>query len=116
MAPEVLSKFMPTSDAATTELCLRAAYTTFPISYAEFRRWCSTKKVPVPILYELERIAIASNYITMPETSLVIFSEKEMFVNETKDKSVVQEKPVDPAQEEDEKKLADGTVLKRVKE
>ena len=114
VSPEVISKFMTTSEAGQAAIQLRAAFTKFPIPYAEFRRWCSAQKVPVPTLYALERIAMELSYITMPET-LVIFSEKDVYVSEDKTKTVTQERPADPNQQPNEMKLADGTTVTRTK-
>jgi len=114
VAPEVISKFIPASEADMHVLCLRAAYKKFPIPYIEFRRWCSVKQIPVPTLYALERIAVELNYVAMPET-LVVFSEKDVYVSDDKTKTVTQEKPIDPAQQPNTMTLPDGTKVTRTK-
>jgi hypothetical protein len=116
VSPEVISKFMPQSEAGQAAIKLRAAYNKFPLPYAEFRRWCSAQQVSVPTLYALERIALELNYIAMPETLVVFADEQELYVSDDKTKTQALPKNVDPTKTPEEIKLPDGTPLKRMKE
>ena len=114
VSPEVIAPFLGKNAANDYAAQLAKEFKQFPLPYAEFRRWCSARQVTVPTLYALERIAVELNYVTMPET-LVIFSEKEMFVSDPNTgaapKVVVQDKNPDPNQQVKKQILPDGTEV-----
>ena len=94
---------------------LKSDFKKFPLPYAEFRRWCSAHKVSVPNLYAIERVAVELNYVTMPET-LVILADQELYVSEDKTKTQTLPKNPDPSKTAEEITLADGSKLKRMRE
>ena len=68
-------------------------------------------------MYALERIALELNYVTMPETTLVVFAdEQELYVSDDKTKTQALPKNPDSNKTPEQITLPDGTALKRMKE
>jgi len=114
VSPEVIAPFIEKQAANEYAVQLSKSFKKFPLPYAEFRKWCSVQQVTVPTLYALERIAVELNYVTMPET-LVVFSEKDVYMSDDKQKTIVQERPADPNLQSNEQVLPDGTKVTRMK-
>lgn len=116
-ATEVADPPQPKAAALTVHHNVVNAYLTrftsefseLPITYSAFRGWCSGHQLSLPHTYELERVAVAMNYVKMPDT-VVIFSEKKVYIAD--DNSAAEVVDVDPAKAPTEIKNKDGKNLK----